>query len=244
MTAGEDRRRGLGAVDLAGLAPRREINALEIRAPVDTAISACTSVGGGRGASAGAAEIAGATWGRTGRCANIASPVSERAPSPSDPVRRRSRIAQLVFLACAIAAVVTGAVLAVQRSWMCDDAFITFRYADNLVGGHGPVFNAGERVEGFTNLLWTLWIALGLRVGVSAETWAAVWGIACFAATLALLAHRGWSIARASRIAWPLPAAAALAAIHHEWAGVPGGRSRRCVERRARCRSDRSSERA
>ena len=217
MTAGEDRRRGLGAVDLAGLAPRREINALEIRAPVDTAISACTSVGGGRGASAGAAEIAGATWGRTGRCANIASPVSERAPSPSDPVRRRSRIAQLVFLACAIAAVVTGAVLAVQRSWMCDDAFITFRYADNLVGGHGLVFNAGERVEGFTNLLWTLWIALGLRVGVSAETWAAVWGIACFAATLALLAHRGWSIARASRIAWPLPAAAALAAIHHEW---------------------------
>jgi hypothetical protein len=67
-----------------------------------------------------------------------------------------------VFLLCAIAAVVTGAVLAAARFWVCDDAFISFRYADNLVRGHGLVFNLGERVEGFTNLAWTLWAALGL----------------------------------------------------------------------------------
>jgi len=108
--------------------------------------------------------------------------------------------------------------MAIRRYWMCDDAFITFRYADNLVRGHGLVFNAGERVEGYTNLAWTVWTALGLRLGVPAETWAGAWGIACFAATLALLARRGWSIARASRLAWPLPAAAMLGALHHEWA--------------------------
>lgn len=37
-----------------------------------------------------------------------------------------------------------------------DDAFISFRYAQNLVAGHGLVFNPGERVEGYTNLLYVL----------------------------------------------------------------------------------------
>ena len=34
-----------------------------------------------------------------------------------------------------------------------DDSFITFRYAANVLAGHGPVFNAGERVEGFSSPL-------------------------------------------------------------------------------------------
>ena len=50
-----------------------------------------------------------------------------------------------------------------------DDAYISYRYARNLVEGHGLVFNPGERVEGFTNLLWTLLVALGLALGSSAE---------------------------------------------------------------------------
>ncbi|MBI5303487.1 MAG: hypothetical protein HY868_15240 [Chloroflexi bacterium] len=37
-----------------------------------------------------------------------------------------------------------------------DDAFISFRYAQNAVRGIGLVFNPGERVEGFTNFLWTV----------------------------------------------------------------------------------------
>jgi hypothetical protein len=40
-----------------------------------------------------------------------------------------------------------------------DDAFISFRYAQNLVAGHGLVFNPGERVEGYTNLLYVLLMA-------------------------------------------------------------------------------------
>ncbi len=36
-----------------------------------------------------------------------------------------------------------------------DDAYISFRYARNAILGHGLVFNPGERVEGFTNFLWT-----------------------------------------------------------------------------------------
>lgn len=51
-----------------------------------------------------------------------------------------------------------------------DDAFISYRYAHNLVEGRGLVFNAGEYVEGITNLLWTLLIAGGMYLQIGAET--------------------------------------------------------------------------
>ena len=41
-----------------------------------------------------------------------------------------------------------------------DDAMISMRYAYNLVHGSGLVWNASERVEGFTNPLWVLFMAL------------------------------------------------------------------------------------
>jgi len=44
--------------------------------------------------------------------------------------------------------------------WLDDDMMITLRYARNLVEGHGLVWNAGERVEGITNFLWALLLAL------------------------------------------------------------------------------------
>jgi hypothetical protein len=43
-----------------------------------------------------------------------------------------------------------------------DDAFISYRYASNLVSGEGLVFNPGERVEGYSNLLYVLFISAGL----------------------------------------------------------------------------------
>lgn len=35
-----------------------------------------------------------------------------------------------------------------------DDTFISLRFSENLANGLGPVFNAGERVEGYSNPLW------------------------------------------------------------------------------------------
>jgi hypothetical protein len=46
-----------------------------------------------------------------------------------------------------------------------EDAFISFRYASNLIQGHGLVYNVGERVEGYTNFLWTLILAGGMALG-------------------------------------------------------------------------------
>ena len=75
------------------------------------------------------------------------------------------------------------------ESWfLTDDAFVSFRYARNLLEGHGLVFNRGEYVEGYTNFLWTLelaalWGLFGLR-----PEHAAPWlSAACTAATVAAM---------------------------------------------------------
>ena len=40
-----------------------------------------------------------------------------------------------------------------------DDSFISLRYAQHLIEGQGLTWNPGERVEGYSNLLWVLLIA-------------------------------------------------------------------------------------
>src|SRR5262245_29201172 len=50
------------------------------------------------------------------------------------------------------------------HAWGIDDAYISYRYARNLDLGQGLVFNPGERVEGYSNLLYVLIIALGMPV--------------------------------------------------------------------------------
>jgi len=47
-----------------------------------------------------------------------------------------------------------------------DDTYISLRYADNLANGWGPVFNRGERVEGYTNFLLVLLEAVVLKLGI------------------------------------------------------------------------------
>ena len=37
-----------------------------------------------------------------------------------------------------------------------EDAFISLRCAKNFYNGQGLVFNPGERVEAYSNMLWTL----------------------------------------------------------------------------------------
>jgi hypothetical protein len=73
----------------------------------------------------------------------------------------RKRIA--ILAALAVLAIVAR-VLPGPRT--IDDAFITFRYARNLLAGEGFVYNPGERVMGTTTPLYTLTMAgLGLVSG-------------------------------------------------------------------------------
>ena len=45
--------------------------------------------------------------------------------------------------------------------WTDEDAFINFRIVDQLFAGHGPVFNAGERVETYTSAAWLAVLSVG-----------------------------------------------------------------------------------
>jgi hypothetical protein len=67
------------------------------------------------------------------------------------------------------------------RWWyLDDDMMVSMRYGRNLAEGHGLVWNDGERVEGYTNFLWTLIMALVHTLGAADRT-AALWmqAIAC-----------------------------------------------------------------
>ncbi len=59
-----------------------------------------------------------------------------------------------------------------------EDALVSFRYAQNIADGNGPVFNPGERVEGYTNFLWLVLIALPRAAfGADVRTAAVVFGV-------------------------------------------------------------------
>lgn len=101
---------------------------------------------------------------------------------------------------------VPALLLAVTRLWFmgqipfaAEDAYITFRYAWNFAHGLGPVFNAGERVFGFTSAPWMAWTALGIAFGQDPVPWTRV---TLVAADLVTLFAIGALLARhASRLA-------------------------------------------
>jgi arabinofuranosyltransferase len=64
-----------------------------------------------------------------------------------------------------VAAAVIFSIVFIANCWIGDDAFISFRVSDNLIHGYGPRWNVDERVQVFTNPLWTF-----LMAGVAAIT--------------------------------------------------------------------------
>jgi hypothetical protein len=71
--------------------------------------------------------------------------------------------------------------------FVCDDAFISFRYAKNFVEGNGLVYNVGERVEGYTNFLWTLLLSVFMKIGLDVIAVSQVLGVLFSLATVFLL---------------------------------------------------------
>jgi arabinofuranosyltransferase len=47
-----------------------------------------------------------------------------------------------------------------KNAWISEDAFITLRYVENILNGFGPVFNLGEKVQGYSHPLWFILITL------------------------------------------------------------------------------------
>ena len=91
----------------------------------------------------------------------------------------------MVFILCCLPWLALLGWLTSVAWFLCDDAFISFRYVRNLLEGHGLVFNPGEYVEGYSNFLWVLelaalWGLFGLRPE-DAAPWLSV---ACTVGTL------------------------------------------------------------
>jgi len=63
----------------------------------------------------------------------------------------------LIFFTAAIAARLLFHIL---TEFTADDALITFRYAENLIAGHGFVYNSGEKVLGTTTPLFTFILSI------------------------------------------------------------------------------------
>ncbi|MBX7246368.1 MAG: hypothetical protein K1X53_12800 [Candidatus Sumerlaeaceae bacterium] len=81
-----------------------------------------------------------------------------------------------------------------------DDAMISMRFARNLASGYGLVWNpGGERIEGYTNLLWTLYMAGAHLLPVSLEKVSLVIQVTC---ALCLLGNL-WTAGRLSRAVFP-----------------------------------------
>ena len=102
-----------------------------------------------------------------------------------------------------------------QRRWMADDGLIHLRVVENVLQGHGFVFNAGERVEASTSVLWVAILAvLHAPRLVGPETLAVVTGLVCTAAGL-FLATQGAAVLwrREGERSWLLPAGAIVVAV-------------------------------
>ncbi|MEA3344647.1 MAG: hypothetical protein U9Q78_00110 [Chloroflexota bacterium] len=70
-----------------------------------------------------------------------------------------------------------------------DDAYISFHYARNLMEGHGLVFNIAEKVEGYTNFLWTVLLAPLIGLGIPPAPTAVLAGLT-FSGVTIWLVHR------------------------------------------------------
>ena len=107
--------------------------------------------------------------------------------------RVRMRITWLCLMAAPVAVLVGHSL---YFGFVNDDAFISFRYADNLVRFGELTFNYGEPVEGYTNFLWTVLCAAGLALGADVVPWALVLALLCGCGTLLVVQRFGATLDR------------------------------------------------
>ncbi|MEW6412412.1 MAG: hypothetical protein AB1483_08055 [Candidatus Zixiibacteriota bacterium] len=73
-----------------------------------------------------------------------------------------------------------------QLNYTQDDAYISYRYVANFLNGDGLVYNVGERIEGFTNFGWVMYLLLWGAIGLPYIIISKLTGIVFGAATIVL----------------------------------------------------------
>lgn len=104
--------------------------------------------------------------------------------------------------------------LAWHRRWITDDGLIVARTVRQILAGHGPVFNAGERVEADTSAVWT-WLLAGIAWVSRADVYSVMLWTAILLAPAGLLlallgARRLHRRIRPGRAVFPLGAMVVL----------------------------------
>jgi arabinofuranosyltransferase len=120
----------------------------------------------GAGEAQGSAAVRG--YARSRRPVDSELPLPLRVPA-ADPVHPTAPLGRWSLLWLATAVVVCR-VLQLRSFPIYDDAFITYRYAENFGAGHGLVYNAGadwEPVLGTTTPLYALLLGLASSAGLS-----------------------------------------------------------------------------
>ena len=86
---------------------------------------------------------------------------SSASDSVTNQGPKRLGLTQLASLVC-IVLLLAAALDQLRRegSFRVDDAYITFSFSKNLAAGNGPIFSHGLRVEGYSNFLWMLVVAV------------------------------------------------------------------------------------
>jgi arabinofuranosyltransferase len=104
---------------------------------------------------------------------------------------RASAVAKDGANLCAALVIAFAVLHALRWSFLCDDAYISFRYATNLAEHGELAFNVAplERVEGYTNFAWVVVLAATAAIGLAPEHVAPVLGLASLAVTAVLVAH-------------------------------------------------------
>lgn len=124
----------------------------------------------------------------------------------------------------AIAAVCVGCLTfglaSIWRVGLVDDAYIFLVYARNIVEGFGPVFNPGERVEGFTSPLWMFLLAAGGLFTADFESLAYWFGVVAACLAVMLLARQALrTFSNYALTPFVLTAALAASPVIIFWAG-------------------------
>ena len=111
----------------------------------------------------------------------------ERPPAKADQTADRAARAVVILLPPILLTCLAYQLMRAQGHSMVDDSFITFRYVVNFARGDGLVWNPGEYVEGYTNLLWVLLLTPFSLLGLDLVRPAAWLGVAFAWASLEVL---------------------------------------------------------
>lgn len=116
--------------------------------------------------------------------ANHASPPDRSQPAAS---ARWRRLLGVIPVLLALPLLVRHA--SYFMPYMSDDSLIVARYAERLIEGHGLTWTDGERVEGYSNLLWTVLVAAIGSLGIDVLDAARLLGVICMASAVVAISR-------------------------------------------------------